>query len=160
MAFAPLHHYLPELAQRETRSITIFPGSGFDLPSAEYTLAETFCTEPGCDCRRVLFAVVSTRSEKIEAVVSYGWESRDFYAQWFRYADALKTPEMISEMQGPALNPLGPCSKHAPAILEMVKQIALPDVAYVERVKRHYALFREKIDVKMNRRQRRAARRR
>jgi hypothetical protein len=43
------------------------------------------------------------------------------------------------------------------SILEMVKEVALNDPDYVARVKQHYALFREKIDGRMNRQQRRRA---
>lgn len=154
MTFATILEYLPEIAERETRSIMILPGNEFNLPPAEYGLVEMFCNEPGCDCRRVMFAVISTLTMKIEAVVAYGWESRQFYKKWFGYGDLLKLDEMVIEMQGPILNPMSPQSKHAPAILELVKTLALTDAAYVDRVKRHYTLFREKIDGKMNRLQR------
>ena len=157
MPFSPLHEYLPEIAERETRSIMLFPGNEFNLPPADYGLVEMFCNEPGCDCRRVMFSVLSSRTEKILAVVSYGWESRQFYKKWFRYGNPLTVDELTIEMQGPILSPMCPQTEHAPAILALVKKIALTDVAYVDRVKRHYALFREKIDVKMNRLQRRQA---
>lgn len=151
MPYAPFHDYLPELAERETRSITLLPGNGFNLPPADYGLVEMFCDEPGCDCRRVIFMVVSSLTEKPEAYVAYGWESRKFYATWLGDAD----PLIISEMIGPNLNSMSPCSSHAPALLEVVKEAALNDPEYVARVKRHYALFREKIDGRMNRQQRR-----
>jgi hypothetical protein len=151
MPFVQFHDYLPELAERETRSVTIFSGSGFDLPSAEYGLVEMFCDEPGCDCRRVILMVMSSRTEKPEAFVSFGWESRHFYVKWMGDDD----PLIITDLMGPALNFGSPAARHAPAILEMVKETALNYPEYVTRVKRHYALFREKIDDKMIRQQRR-----
>jgi hypothetical protein len=153
MPFVQFHDYLPELAERETRTITIFPGSGFDLPPTEYGLVEMFCDEPGCDCRRVIFMVMSSMTEKPEAFVSFGWESRQFYEKWMGDDD----PFIITELMGPALNFGSPAARHAPAILEMVKEVALNDPDYVARVKQHYALFREKIDGRMNRQQRRRA---
>ena len=157
MPFAPLHTYLPEIAKQEMRSISIFAANDFNLPPAEYGLVEMFCNEPGCDCRRVMFSVFSSLTEKIVAVISYGWESQQFYKKWFRYGNPLTVDELAIEMQGPILSPMSPQSTHAPAILELVKTVVLTDAAYVDRLKRHYALFREKIDVKMNRLQRRQA---
>lgn len=154
MPFVSLHDYLPELAERETRTVTIFPESGFDLPPADYGLVEMFCDEPGCDCRRVMFYVISSRTRTVEAVVAYGWESRKFYRDWIGMDD----PLIIDDLRGPALNFGSPAASHAPEILKMLKEAVLSDSAYVDRVKRHYALFREKIDGKrINRLQRRQA---
>jgi hypothetical protein len=55
-------------------------------------------------------------------------------------------PNVIADLQGPVLNLASPQSKQAPAILELIETVVLQDRAYIERVKRHYALFREKID--------------
>jgi hypothetical protein len=53
---------------------------------------------------------------------------------------------MADELIGPILNPGSPRTELAPAILELVKSALLQDPAYVERIKRHYRLFRQKID--------------
>jgi hypothetical protein len=55
MPYVLLHNYFPELAGRETRSVTVPPGSPLGLPPGEYGFLETYCDEPGCDCRRVMF---------------------------------------------------------------------------------------------------------
>lgn len=112
------------------------------MPPGEYTFLEMFCDEEGCDCRRVFFYVVSSRRRDVEAVVTYGWESPAFYAHWLRDPDA----EMAAEMKGPGLNLCGPQSDIAPAILELFNEVLLPDAAYMDRVKRHYQLFREAVD--------------
>ena len=52
--------------------------------AAEYAFLEMYCNEPGCDCRRVFFSVVSSRTQAPEAVIAYGWESAKFYRKWFR----------------------------------------------------------------------------
>ena len=141
MPYALLYSLLPEVAERETRTVTISPESSFPLPPAHYSLCEMFCDEPGCDCRRVMFYVVSSLTQEAEAVIAYGWESRQFYVRWFGVDDA----EVIEELRGPNLNTASPQSRNAPAILDMVRKVVLSDDAYVERVKRHYAMFRARI---------------
>jgi hypothetical protein len=142
MPYVPFHDYFPEIAERETRTVTILQRSSLGLPPAQYGLVEMFCDEPGCDCRRVMFSVISSVTRQVEAVVAYGWESPRFYARWFGEND----PLIINEMRGPILNLGSPRSRLAPAILAMVKEFALSDAVYMDRVKRHYALMRERID--------------
>ena len=143
MPYTLFHDYFPEIAEKETRSITIMKDSAWGLPPANYGLLEMFCDEPGCDCRRVFFYVVSDRRNDLEAVVAYGWESADFYIKWLREDD----PEMIRDLIGPSLNLTSPQSNLAPGILKMVSDI-LQDKAYVERIKRHYKMFRQVVDKK------------
>ena len=49
-------------------------------------------------------------------------------------------------MKGPALALLSKQSALAPALLELAKGMLLPSPEYVERIKRHYTLFRGKIE--------------
>ena len=143
MPYVPFHEYFPEIAEREIRSFTVLEDSA-DLPAGSYGLVELYCDEPGCDCRRVIFTVISSAAGNTEAVISYGWESLEFYAEWSSIPD----PKTIKEMVGVALNPLAPQSDLAPAILEMVRDVVLQDEAYVERLKSHYRMFKERIDSK------------
>jgi hypothetical protein len=143
MPYSMFFEHFPEIAGRETRTVTLLRKS-FGLAPGDYAVLEMFCDEPGCDCRRVMFCVVSSHTKDVEAVVAYGWESRDFYAEWMHDDD----PDVIDELQGPILNLASPQSKLAPAILELIETVVLRDGAYIERVKRHYALFREKVDGK------------
>lgn len=142
MPFVMLREHFPEIAEQETRSFTTFEDSS--LPPGSYSLIESYCDEPDCDCRRVFFSVFSSHSLQIEAVIAYGWESDKFYARWLRDGD----PETIRDLQGPILNPMSPQSPHAPAILDLVRDVVLRDSVYVERVKKHYRMFRGKIDEK------------
>jgi hypothetical protein len=86
--------------------------------------------------------VISESQKRTEAIVAYGWETKAFYAKWIGGAD-LTT---LAEMQGPILNFGSPQSPLAPAILRLTEEVLLKDPAYRERIKRHYALFRQKID--------------
>ena len=144
MPFVPFGDLLPELAEQETRSITVMDGSNWGLPLGEYSFIEMFCDEPGCDCRRVFFIVMSSFGKRPETVIAYGWESREFYANW----SSMSTPEMIDELQGPVLNLGSPHSDLAPGILAMAEEMLLSDDSYVDRLKRHYKMFRDKIDGK------------
>jgi len=147
MPFVLFHDYFPEIANRETRTITVFDSSPFGIPAGDYGFLEMFCDEPGCDCRRVFFGVMSCERNSPDAVITYGWESLDFYAEWVHDDD----PHMIATLKGPSLNLMSPQSKHAPALLDLLRNVLLRDNAYVERVKRHYKMFREKIDGKPER---------
>lgn len=139
MHYAPLYEILPELARSETRSATV--RNSPILPDGEYILIEAYCNDPTCDCRRVMFNVCTAGSNKLLAVVAYGWESKSFYARWFGKND----PVIIQRMQGPILNPGSPQSKLAPALLQLVSEV-LQDKAYVARLQRHYALYKQALN--------------
>lgn len=143
MPYQLFHDYFPEIAQRETRSIMLLEDHPFTgIPAGNYGLLEAFCNEPGCACRRVMWMVDSEQASCVVAVVAYGWGSDRFYTQWFGQANR----EMIKEMQGPNLNMASPQAPYAPAILDMLKQLIFNDKQYIDRVKSHYTLFRNKID--------------
>jgi len=140
MLFEGFHTYFPEIAEKETRSFSVL--NDLRLPRGSYSLIEQYCEKPNCDCRRVFFSVFSSHSNRVEAVISYGWETSEFYAQWMGDDD----PETVRELQGPILNPLSPQSDIAPAILKRVQDIVLRDQAYIERLKEHYGMFKNHIE--------------
>lgn len=147
MPYILLDAVLPEVAEQETRIIAVYPAPpssppSSSLPSANYVFCEMFCDELKCDCRRVMFSVVSSRTQKTEAVIAYGWETREFYVKWLGYDDPMK----IEELMGPALNLTSPQSIHASEILDLAEQVLLSDQDYVDRLKRHYKLFRAALE--------------
>ena len=144
MPYSLFHSRFPKVAERETRTVTVLDSADFNLPPARYSFLEMFCDEPGCDCRRVFFSVVSSLQKDIQAVITWGWEDREFYVRWMGDDD----PRIIRDLIGPALNLASPQSKIAPALLDLFRNVLLKDTAYVERIKRHYAMFRQKIDKK------------
>ena len=139
MPYQMFHELFPELAKQETRSASFLPGEGGD-----YGFVEMYCNEPGCDCRRVYFSVLSISRARVEAVISWGWESSSFYRNWPR--SFTPTAAEVKDMKGPSLAVLSEQSEHAPALLEFVRNVLLKDPAYVERIKRHYQMFRDKIE--------------
>lgn len=142
MPYVLFHDHFPEIDERETRTITVLPGSNLGMPAGEYSFLEMFCDDVGCDCRRVFFYVVSSPRKDVEAVVAYGWETPEFYAKWMKDDDL----HIVADLKGPVLNLGSPQSRLAPAILMLVQNALLKDAQYVERVKHHYQMFREKID--------------
>jgi hypothetical protein len=76
--------------------------------------------------------------EQVFATIGYGWEDADFYRKWGPHGDPV-------EMQGTALNPLGPQTRYSPALLALFGLlIQSPD--YVDRLKRHYKMFGKEVD--------------
>ncbi len=142
MPFRDLHDFFPVLAQRETLTLRVFPSPSCHLPPGEYAFSEMFCDEKGCDCRRVFLVVrPSCRPAEVLAVVAWGWEDIQFYAQWMKHgtlADAI-------ELKGPVLNLGSPTSELSDELLKLTQEMLLKDAEYVERVKRHYQMFRFKV---------------
>ena len=143
MPYQMFSDLFPETAAAETRSITIFGDhSETGLPAGEYGFGEMFCNERGCDCRRVFFYVMVPLRKEPRAVIAWGWESASFYAKWMGIDD----PETIAELKGPVLNLGSPQTELAPALLDFTRDALLQDKAYVDRIKRHYLMFRRKIE--------------
>ena len=152
--FSPFHSRFPELAQKETRSLTVFKHD--TLPADEYALLEFYCEGPDCDCRRVMLYVVSRRRQQPLAVIAYGWEDRVFYRRWLGDDD----PDNLAALQGPTLNRMSRQSPLAPALLEFVTEMVLSDEAYVARLARHYRLFKKALRKERKKRKRIPPRRR
>ena len=147
MPYTLFHSRFPDVAEHETRSVTVLKPSKFNLPPARYDFFEMFCDEPGCDCRRVFFSVVSSLRKEVEAVIAWGWEEREFYVKWMGDDD----PLIIDDLKGPVLNLASTQSNLAPALLDLFRKYLLQDTAYIKRIKRHYDMFRRDIDNKAKR---------
>jgi len=143
MPFRLFHDLFPEVAEKETRSVYL-PECTRGLPSGWYSFKEMFCDEPGCDCRRAFFWVDASFREGPEAVIAWGWENLAFYERWMKCGDKSDA----KELQGPILNMGSPETELAPHILELFEQVLLNDAAYVERIKRHYSVFRGAIEMR------------
>ncbi len=139
MYFEQFFVRFPEIAEKETRTITVLRNP--EIPGDTYTLAELYCADPDCDCRRVFLSVLAKRADKMVAVIAFGWESEKFYKKWLGFDD----PKMVKELKGPVLNLASPQSEFAPAILKLVTDVVLQDSKYVKRLARHYKLFKEAI---------------
>ena len=127
MGFIPFHKVEPELAERETRTITVI-GTQDDLPEGTYGLIESFCPDPACDCRRVMLNIAC--EEQLErgylATISYGFDRDD-------------------DMAGPFLDPLNPQSEFSESLLRMVTDAVLSDRRYLDRLEEHYHLVKRAV---------------
>jgi hypothetical protein len=127
----------PELGARETRSIMLpYPQGG--LPAGNYGFLELYCDDPKCDCRRVLLQVrAEHQPDTVLATINYGWESLAFYTQWL-HGDR----EAAREIVDASLDPLNAQSPYSQALLRLFQTVVLSDRAYIQRLARHYALFK------------------
>ena len=139
MPYVPFHEKFLEIAKEETRALIAIDDP--ELPEGNYYLVEAYCDEVGCDCRRVFFNVYYEERNEIVAVIAYGWENRKFYADWLGRND----PQDIADLKGPALNLASYQSELAPILLHKIKYV-LNDRHYVERIKRHYRMFKDLIE--------------
>ncbi len=139
MSYESFYERFPEIAVKETRTITVMNHAG--IPTGNYGLIEMYCNEPGCDCRRVFFDVYEWERGTSMAIIAYGWESEKFYARWY----GENNPGTIHDLQGPVLNFGSPQSKYAPAFLALIEDI-LKDSKYVSRLKRHYRIFKDAVN--------------
>lgn len=154
MPMISFYSKFPALAVEETRTITVRGRD--DLPDGEYGFLELYCDDQQCDCRRVLIHVLSpTSGMTVWATINFGWESLDFYEKW------LHSKKDAIEIQGAALDPINPQTKYAPTLLQLFRFVLTDDV-YVERLKRHYDLFKgvSQETEKVNKRRRKGTRKR
>jgi len=85
MPYVPFYELLPTIAQMETRVITLMSKNEFDLPAGEYAFIESYCDE--CDCRRVFFHVIRNGVKDPVSIISWGWETEQFYIKWYGVND-------------------------------------------------------------------------
>lgn len=139
MIFKRFMEFFPEIAEKETRRITL-RNDPF-IPDGEYAFVDSFCEDKNCDCRRVYFNVLQIDQDYesiYAATISYGWEDLGFYLSWSPYLPS----NMAAEMKGPSLEPSQKQSPYAEHFLDLFKSKLLIDPEYIERIKKHYALFK------------------
>ena len=154
MSYIRLYDLLPEVALAESTIVELAEINAYNLPAGEYGLAEMYCDDDDCDCRRVLIAVMENKVDAQEplAVISFDWESLDYYAKWFNMGKKTSYSELdyldkqsVDSMHGIRLIDTSLQSKFAPAILDLLEKRVLNDEFYLNRLKAHYKQFREKI---------------
>ena len=146
MFFIPFADEFPKIAEKQTRSITVFDDSG-DLPKGEYGLINAYCSDKKCDCRRAMINVFRSDGKQEAsrlAVISFGWESKSYYRKWSAYM----SDEELAWFKGPGLDPYQSQSKYAETLLLFFK-MQLQDEAYRNRLIRHYAQFKRKVGMKL-----------
>ncbi len=109
---APYHEFFPEQAKRELAYL--------ELDGHSYPMIEFYCIDPECDCRRVMVNVYADLTlQQPLAVITYGWDSLEFYQKWLPGVDP-------HEVKGPALELLTPSTELARRILQRFKDNLKP----------------------------------
>jgi hypothetical protein len=121
------HQFFPEVAEQETRFLFIEEGPG--IPAGQYAFIEAYCTDPDCDCQRVMLNVTEAK-RGILATISYGFNPAKT-REWF-------------DGPNPFLDPLNPQSEYAEELLDLFQEMVL-DEEYEERLKRHYRMVKEAV---------------
>ena len=136
MPMAPFYSKFRDLAFEETR--TVFLRNHESLPDGEYGFLEFYCNEVKCDCRRVLVQVIRPETGgRVWASINFGWETPAFYRRW-----TSGNPDDADEMASATLDPINLQSKYSDALLRLFSDSVLHDAAYVQRLQRHYELFK------------------
>lgn len=137
MAILGYFDVFPEKTRTELRTATFTGGASDDgLPNGTYVFTEYYCTDPKCNCERVLVKVFRVRSEKAPpdevATINYSWNP---------HGDP--TWSIINaEMPNPFLDPFHRQVSYAPRLLEFWSAMIDRDNEYASRLKRHYREIR------------------
>lgn len=142
MMFIPLAEVCPELAEKETMGIQVLPSSGSIVPEGSYALTELFCSERGCDCRRVMFSVTEIATGEMVALIHWGWDKWSFYRKWLKFGD----DGDVDELKGPSLDWNSPETEVADEFLIIIRDDLVKKKDFEDTIKRHYKAFRKVID--------------
>ena len=139
MPLEPFDRICPDIARAELH-VCDAKEPGLGVPLDSYFLREFYCTESGCDCRRVLVQMMPMHGPAhVAASINYGWEKAKYYRKWSR------DPELWREMAGATLEPFAEQGPHAKRFLEIFKRI-VQDHALVTAFRRHYRLAKETLE--------------
>ena len=131
MALRAFFDICPNNAGQEMLKVEITSEPG--LPKGSYTLVDSYCDDPACDCRYVALTVYHTPEQEDESVdpevialITYAWESPAFYAEWLGSYD-----ESGQMMSGVNLDPIFENSSVAQAFRNYVEEqiYKYPEVA-------------------------------
>ena len=106
-----------------------------ELPDGTYEMVETYCTDPGCDCRKTMILVHHDRRHV--STINFGWETPEFYTRWYGAPLDARTR---AEMQGPSIDLNSPDLVPPGAMLAFFS--ALLDARYLEHLRAQYTRFR------------------
>jgi len=127
MEFIPAGEIIGEAHQVRTVSIKQSP----QLPDGEYSFIDTYCDDPGCDCRKTMIQVM--HNGKLVSVINYGWESATFYENWMG-SNAKDNP--MPKMHGASIDITSPDLVSMDSILALFN--ALLNDIWIAKFKCHY----------------------
>lgn len=133
MMMVPFFNIFPDIAEKETRCVIIPKGNS--LPAGSYYMAESFCNDKKCDCRRAFINVLY--NDEIAATIGFGWENTKFYKKWAH------DKSLASDLKCPILELGGVSTKYSEKVLVLFKEFMMQDNVFLERLKRHYKMFKD-----------------
>ncbi len=139
MPLQPFDQICPEIGSKEMRLCTV-PTTKLGVPAGEYFLREFYCTEPDCDCRRVLVQFLAVHGNgEAAASINFGWEKAQYYKKWSR------VPDLWREMAGATLEPFVEQGPHGDLFLAIFKNL-VKNPALVAVFRRHYLLVKQSLE--------------
>lgn len=150
MDYAPFAEYFPEIADTETKVLSVLNETDGGPPIGKYFFMELFCTDPGCDCRNARIVVVKYGEDEVQeplTCIRFCWEKESFY----KSIDMNFRPYCL-EFPGAFLDPMGPSSPYDEYFLNVFNSMchtfsligsSKEAAPYVERIKKHYEMFKE-----------------
>lgn len=120
-----------QVAEKETRSLTVIKAAETPVPPGAYLFRELYCTEPRCDCRRVILHVMDVDRRRVAASINYAFE-----------------PPEPSSGDGPqiSLDPLNPQSEISSALKAIFESMIEHDAPYRARLVKHYTMWKRVVD--------------
>ncbi|MFH1829890.1 MAG: hypothetical protein ABH871_03840 [Pseudomonadota bacterium] len=120
------HQLFPDIGLEETRTIAVFKEQD-GLPEGSYGFVELYCIDPNCDCRRVMFNVVSEEPAKHLATINHAFEPPP-------PDDVIKEQSFLDE--------LNVQSEYSTTLLKLFKEVLLMDTVYIDRLEEHYKMVK------------------
>jgi hypothetical protein len=148
MSHTAFGEFYPEIADRETRVVTITDQAITGLPPGAYALIDLYCTDQDCDCRNVYIHVVHKGFSGPIATITYGWEKLSYYKEWM---GGEEDDYIIRQFKGPSLAIAARQSQFANQWLRIFEDILQTDKEYANRLERHYHLVKDFIKNKNQR---------
>lgn len=115
---AIMYPYIEMFPESMNECRVVYARGHVELPDDEYGFIELYCTDPECDCKRVMINVIATTSQKHLATINYGFDPED-------------------DMPGPFLDPLNKQSEYSDIFLSLFEQF-IKEPTYISRIKGHY----------------------
>jgi hypothetical protein len=125
-AMMAFDHVFLEVARTEGRAIQVTDRAG---KSATFLFREFYCTDPGCDCQRVVLHVHWVEEKRVAASINYG----------FRPSRRRDEPQI-------SLDPLNPQSERSEELLRMFSELLVKDGGYRKTLRRHYTMWKQVVD--------------
>jgi hypothetical protein len=126
----PFDLVFPHVAEEETRSIHVTKDADTALPVGAYLFREYYCTEPRCDCRRVILHVMDIERRRVAASINYAFEP----------------PKSSSDGPQISLDPLNPQSEVSSLLLSLFEAMIERDPLYRARLVKHYTMWKHAVD--------------